>query len=321
MPVKSFIPHTRGTHRVPAFSDARAFAPNGWVKISTLAAAALLLVSSGLGWASDFKLLQDVPYLGPERAEKMDIYLPQGATEKVPAVLYIHGGGWTQGDKAQGIEKLNCQSLVKLGYAVASINYKLNTKGTADAYPQNIRDCKSALQYLRKEAGTYGLDPDRIGVAGASAGGHLAMLVAYTPKVDELQHGTLYPDVPIHVSCVITLFGIADVRKWGRRSFVQGMNHPAEQAKILELVSPITHVNSETVPTLIIHGTKDPTVPFSQAEALASIMTESNVSHRFVAVENGEHAFPLTPHQRNVQADLVPVVAEFLSEHLQRKTE
>lgn len=271
--------------------------------------------------ADEFKLLQDVPYLGPDRSEKMDIYLPLGTTERVPVVLYIHGGGWTQGDKATGIEKLNCVSLAKLGYAVASINYKLNTMGTSDAYPQNIQDCKSALQFLRREAPTYGFDPDRIAVSGASAGGHLAMLLAYTSDVVELQRGTLYPDVPVHVSCVINLFGIADVREWGHRSFVSAPMAPEERGRILDLVSPIAHVKAETVPTLIIHGTKDPTVPFSQAEALVSTLAKLDVSHRLVAVENGEHAFPFTPHPRNAQTDLVPAVAEFLGKHLKQKSD
>lgn len=284
-------------------------------KSMLLGAAGILLVGAGLIRADGFNLLQDIPYLGSERAEKMDIYLPTETTEKIPVVLYIHGGGWTQGDKAKGIEKLNCSSLAKLGYAVASINYKLNTKGTSDAYPQNIQDCKSALQFLRREAGTYGFDPEKIALAGASAGGHLAMLLAYTPDVVELQHGTLHPDVPVHVSCVINLFGIADVREWGHKSFVGASLTPEERGRILDLVSPIVHVKTETVPTLIIHGTKDPTVPFSQAEALASALAKLGVSHRLVAVENGEHAFPFTPHPRNAQTDLVPTVAQFLGEH------
>jgi acetyl esterase/lipase len=264
----------------------------------------------------DFTLHSDMPYLEPERAEKLDIYLPKAVAGKVPVVLYIHGGGWTQGDKAWGIEKPNCESFAKEGYAVVSINYKLNTKGTCDAFPQNVYDCKTAIRWIRKEAATYGFDPDRIAVAGGSAGGHLALLMAYTPDVEELNRGALYPGVPVNVSCVINLFGIVDVRKWGFRSFISDTMPLEEQQRIKELVSPITHVNSSTVPTLVIHGTKDPTVPFSQAEALVETLKEFRVPHRFISVEGGQHAFPFIPHPRNMQTDLVPPVLEFLKKHL-----
>ena len=265
----------------------------------------------------DYTLHQDIPYLGPDRAEKLDLYLPRAATGKLPVVLSIQGGGWTQGDKAWGVEKPNCIALAQAGYATASINYKLNTKGTNDAFPQNIYDCKTAIRFLRKEAATYGLDPDRIAVAGGSAGGHLAMLMAYTPQVEELSRGALYPEFPSHVSCVINLFGIADVRAWGRKSFVsEAMAASGEGKRILELVSPITHVTAASVPTLVIHGTQDPTVPFSQAEALVERLSAQAVPHRFIPVVNGEHAFPITPHPRNQQTNLVPEVVQFLKQHL-----
>jgi acetyl esterase/lipase len=320
MQMESVITCADAAPAKPIFIERSISLISGWPRATILVSAVLLIASAVVVRAGEFKLLQDVPYLGADRSEKMDIYLPVGAAERVPVVLYIHGGGWTQGDKAGGIEKLNCVSLAKLGYAVASINYKLNTKGTADAYPQNIQDCKSALQFLRREARTYGFDSDRIAVAGASAGGHLAMLLAYTPDVVELQRGTLHPEVPVHVSCVINLFGIADVREWGHRSFVSAAMSSEERGRILDLVSPIAHVKAETVPTLIIHGTKDPTVAFSQAKALAATPAKLNVSHRLVAVENGEHAFPFTPHQRNTRTDLMPAVAEFLGEHLKQKS-
>lgn len=285
---------------------------------STLVYAVTAMLLSVAAKAADpkFTIREDVPYLGMDRAEKLDIYLPKGIQGKIPVVLYIHGGGWTQGDKAWGIEKPNCESLARAGYAAVSINYKLNTKGTCDAFPQNVYDCKTAIRWIRKEAANYGFDPDRIAVAGGSAGGHLAMLMAYTPDVEELNRGALYPGVPANVSCVINLFGIADVRKWGFRSFVSDAITPEEQRRIKELVSPITHVNSSTVPTLVIHGTKDPTVPFSQAEALLETLKDSGVPHRLISIEGGQHAFPITPHPRNMQTDLRPAVMEFLKEHL-----
>ena len=292
-------------------------------------AQALLLTGLGLAPApvakaqsrttagAEYTLVPDVSYLEPSRAEKLDIYLPSGPSGAGRAVvLYIHGGGWTQGDKRLGVEKPICEALAGSGYAVVSINYQLNRPGGCEAFPQNVYDCKSALRFIRKEAATYGFDPDRVAVAGGSAGGHLALLLAYTPEVEELNRGGLYREYPAHVNCVIDLFGIPDVRRWGYRSFVGASAAPAERKRLLDLVSPITHVGAQSVPTLVIHGTKDRVVPFAQAEALVDRLRACAVPHRFVPVAEGEHAFPFTPHPRNHNTDLMPAVTAFLNENL-----
>lgn len=290
------------------------------MKTASMLTGLIFFIFLTMGWASqgvDYTHHQDISYLTPDRSEKLDLYIPKKAKGKLPVVLYIHGGGWTQGDKAWGLEKPNCEALAKAGYAVASINYKLNSKKTCDAYPQNIYDCKTAIRFLRKESATYGLDPQRIAVAGGSAGGHLAMLMAYTPEVKELNQGALYPEYSASVSCVINLFGVADVRSWGRASFVDiAKCGPQEAERILVLVSPITHITAKTVPTLVIHGSKDPTVPFTQAEALVKRLADCGVQHKFIPIENGEHAFPIIPHLRNVNTNLVPEVLLFLKQHL-----
>jgi acetyl esterase/lipase len=267
--------------------------------------------------ANGYTLIPDVPYLEPNRAEKLDIYLPLDHwTRPRPVVLYIHGGGWTQGDKAWGVEKPSCEALVRSGYAVVCINYQLNRPGDCDAFPQNIFDCKSALRFIRKEAAGYGFDPERVAVAGGSAGGHLALLLAYTPEVEELNRGALYPQYPARVCCVIDLFGIADVRTWGHRAFVSETTDPVERKRLLNLASPITHVGARSVPTLVIHGDMDHVVPFSQAQALVERLAATGVPHRFIPVAGGAHAFPFIPHPRNKKTDLMPVVTAFLREHL-----
>ena len=135
--------------------------------------------------------VSDVSYLGPDRQEKMDVYLPPDSFEgPAPAVLLIHGGGWRVGDKASKRERNFGNTLAANGYTVFSINYELNV-GERDpktgklvlshlAWPQNLYDCKSALRYLRLKAQDYGIDPDKIAVMGGSAGGHLSMMVGAT---------------------------------------------------------------------------------------------------------------------------------------------
>ena len=110
---------------------------------------------------------------------------------------------------------------------------------------------------------------------------------------------------------------VVEVREEPARAHAPPDRVRAEEAKrILELVSPITHLTAASVPTLVIHGTQDPTVPFSQAEALVKRLSELAVPHRFIPVVKGEHAFPLTPHPRNQKTNLVPEVVQFLRQHL-----
>ena len=102
----------------------------------------------------------------------------------------------------------------------------------------------------------------------------------------------MYPEYSTQLTCVIDLFGIADVRRWGFRAFI-GSGKSAEDLRILDLVSPITHVTAQTVPTLLIHGTADPRVPFSQAEALVERLNPSGVPHEFISIKAGCMPIPL----------------------------
>ncbi len=120
---------------------------------------------------------KDLAYLGPDRTEKLDLYtpanVPPGTT--LPGIVLIHGGGWTSGDKADSREADIAKALAARGYAVASINYRLGV--TADpAWVDDLRDVKTAVQFLRANASTYHIDANEIGAIGGSAGGHLALM-------------------------------------------------------------------------------------------------------------------------------------------------
>lgn len=119
------------------------------------------------------KAERDVPYVvnGHER-HVLDIYLPEKANGPLPLIIWIHGGGWRNGSK-NGCPPLR-QGYVGRGYALASINYRLSGHAT---FPAQIEDCKAAIRWLRAHAKQYGFDPDRFGVWGSSAGGHLVALV------------------------------------------------------------------------------------------------------------------------------------------------
>jgi acetyl esterase/lipase len=273
-------------------------------------------------------ILQDVTYLDASRAEKLDLYLPstRPAGTRSPAILEIHGGGWVGGDKASAREFNIGTTLAKAGYVVASINYEM-TEGRR--WPTNLHDCKNAVRFLRANADKYGIDVENIGVTGGSAGGHLALMVAYTSGVQGLEPDAPYPGVSSAVKCVVNMYGITDVRA-RRETDKEGkaVGEPRKKSALLtktidedpelwKLASPVTHVSKTSPPTLILHGTKDTTVNREQATDLAAKLKEHAVEHELVLLDGVGHSFTLQTWQRKpLPRDLRPLVVAFFDKHL-----
>src|SRR5208282_1821342 len=207
------------------------------------------------------KVLRDLDYVkdGHER-HKLDLYLPEKAEGALPVVVWIHGGGWSAGSKA------GCPAvpMVAQGSAVSSINYRLSQHATL---PAQIEDCKAAIRWLRANAKTYHLDPDRIGVWGASAGGHLVALLGTTGGVKELEGNDGNLDQSSRVQAVVDWFGPTDFRNIGKQ--LESPNSPvskllggpvSENKEKAEKASPVTYVGKDDPPFLIMHGDKDPLV-------------------------------------------------------------
>jgi acetyl esterase/lipase len=234
---------------------------------------------------TEFFFKQDVSYLAPNRAEKMDIYTPNTdrGQDCFPAVLIIHGGGWIGGDKASMREKQIAYTLVKAGYVVFSINYQLAKytkkngkveKWIIEGWPQNIYDCKTAVRYIRKNAHSLGVDPNQIGIMGSSAGGHLALLTALSANDAELNMGGLYGEFPSDVKCVVDLYGIPDVNKFGAHIFERTPNG-------LEKASPVNYLSASTPPILIIHGDKDATVNINLSKDFVDTLRLKSIIYEF----------------------------------------
>lgn len=269
--------------------------------------------------AGDFTLQSNIDYLGEGRLEKMDAYLPpESFPRPVPAMLLIHGGGWTIGDKADKRERNIGTTLAAHGIAVFSINYLLEKtevdpqgkKTIVKAWPQNFYDCKSALRFLKKESARFGIDPQRIGVMGGSAGGHLAMLVGVTRQVEEMNRGGLYLDQDNRVRCIINLYGIPDVHKFQSRSFAGAT--PEETARNLNMASPCTYFGVLTPPMLILHGDADKIVNVEMSRELDRQLTAKGIVHEYVEVPGAPHTFHLEPKEM----DLRPVTLKFLDTYL-----
>jgi acetyl esterase/lipase len=273
---------------------------------------------------------QDVAFLASDRAEKLDLYLPaaRDKSTRSPAILIIHGGGWIGGDKAAGREFNIGTTLAAAGYVCASVNYKLDGD---DRWPTNLFDCKNAVRFLRASADKYQIDGDRIGVIGGSAGGHLALMVAYTSDVKELTPSdSPYKNVSDRIRCVVDLYGITDPRT-RRKTDEQGNpigpprsssallpnTSPTSHADAWRLTAPVAHVSAKTPPTLIIHGTADTTVNREQATQLASQLESAHVEHQLIMLEGIGHTFDLQKWRgKPLPQDLRPVVIKFFDKHL-----
>lgn len=263
--------------------------------------------------ADEVRIEHDVDYLGPDRKEKADLYLPANpkAEDKFPAVLMIHGGGWSGGDKGANREINIGTTLAQNGYVGMSINYALVGKtdppGIA-TWPQNIHECKLAVRWLRDNAERYHIDPDNIGVIGGSAGGHLAAMVTLTGN-------QLNPpgEGDTSVKCGVDLYGPV---LWFEQRDLRMFRKTREEApELYREADPRTYATKDAAPLLIIHGTADGTVPVADSEALAASLKAAGATHHLEIVPDAKHSFHLQPPQK----DLRPLVLGFFDKYLKGK--
>jgi len=254
---------------------------------------------------------RDVAYLPADRNEKLDLYLPAARPKTVrsPAVVIIHGGGWTGGDKGAAREINIGTNLALNGYVGVSINYALSTGGKT-TWPQNLHDCKTAVRWLRKHADRLQVDPDRIGVIGGSAGGHLAAMVAVTGPGDDLDPAEPYGEFSCRVQCAVDLYGPAVLLERGDTKMLGKTR--AEAPELYRAASPTTYADQSDPPILILHGTADKTVDLQQSELFAAALKRAGAQHELVVIEGAPHTFHLQPKQR----DLRPLVLGFFDTHL-----
>ncbi|MDA0834305.1 MAG: alpha/beta hydrolase [Planctomycetota bacterium] len=268
------------------------------------------------------KIITDVAYLGADRAEKMDLYLPANyeGEGKHPAVLIIHGGGWYAGDKGAEREINIGTTLAKSGYICASINYLLAEnqndefmKTLATVWPKNLHDCKTAVRFLRKSSARLHIDPDHIGVIGGSAGGHLTAMVGLTDPDDGLDPTGLYDGHSCQVQAIVPLYGGYDLVALAKdRKMYDGLSD--ELKALCVKASPVTYASDDDPPVLLLHGTADDQVPVSQSELFYKTMQKTTVSSELVIIEGAPHSFHLQPKER----DLRELIIGFFDTHLQK---
>lgn len=256
-----------------------------------------------------------VSYLPEGRAEQADLYLPKNRDPAVrsPAVVVIHGGGWTGGKRNAGREYNIGTTLAAHGYVAMSIDYLLATEDKP-SWPMNIHDCKTAVRWLRANADRLQIDAKHIGAIGGSAGGHLVALLATSGNVPELDPPGSYADVSCAIQCAVPMYGAAEVRDTPNAKLMIGKTKDEDPAAY-RLASPIASADPKDPPFLILHGTGDKLVPVEQSEILAEALKKVGVEQELVIVEGAPHSFDLQPKQR----DLRPLVLAFFDKHLKPK--
>ncbi|HVU08346.1 MAG TPA: alpha/beta hydrolase [Verrucomicrobiae bacterium] len=270
------------------------------------------------------------------KEQKLNAFLPEGFTHPAAAVVDIHGGWFYGGGPAMAFNQVGgWQIFSRHGLAIFSIQYRLGTQG---GFPQNIRDCRNAIRFIRKNAKRFNIDPDRILVTGGSAGGHLSLMVAMVPE--DFDDGGPTPElegVSARVSGSFSFIPPTDfVRFWNEgpndvitnadgiisfhppddgipndsrphlRVLFHGVTPDTEEHKALYTnMCPIGQVHRDVPPLLICDGEKDPIVPGLEGKELCEELKAVGADATYWMSPNGGHAYPSGPGFDKVLNDFV----------------
>lgn len=259
---------------------------------------------------------RDVAYASVSAAQKLDLYLPQG-DGPFPLVVNVHGGGFMMGDKAGPDATSTFDQLLANGFAVASINYRLSKEAKA---PAQIQDVKAAVRFLRANAATYKINPDKIGAWGGSAGGSLVVLLGTSCGVAQLEGTELgNADQSSCVQAVVDWFGPIDFLTMDTQ--FTGTSCPAnhndaaspesqlvggpiqENKALVQAINAITYVSPKTPPFVIQHGTADCNVPPAQSKQLYDALVGAIGADRVVLtlIEGAGHGGAQFTEAANMQ--------------------
>jgi acetyl esterase/lipase len=267
------------------------------------------------------KVERNIPYVeNGHRNQVLDLFLPEQPSDKpLPLMVWIHGGAWTAGTQANP----PVLYLISKGFAVASIQHRFSQQAI---WPAQGYDCKAAIRFLRANAAKYKFDPDRFGVGGDSSGGHLAAFVGTSGDVEEMEGDLGNTNVSSRVQAVVDWFGPTDLtlmaQQSGPRSMIQHNTPSSPESRLLggmvqekldlaKTANPLTYIDKNDPPFLIMHGDNDQLVPLGQSVLLAKALIDAGVEVTMKTIPGASHE---GPQFRNAESQRL--IEEFLSRKL-----
>lgn len=271
----------------------------------------------------------DIPYANQSPTQKLDIYLPENGDGPFPVIVVIHGGAWSIGDKGD-VQNLPMLKAIERGYGVVSINYRLSSEAL---FPAQIYDCKTALRFIKANAGSYLLDKTRIAAWGGSAGGHLSALLGTSAGIltlEDTSTGNL--DENTKIQAVVDWYGpTEDFLKMDEELIETGNgvpDHSLEESPesrllgkkitdvpdLVKSASPMTYITPDVPNFLIQHGYHDELVPVQQSIHFAAELERVAGKDKVILEifkNNVHHADPFFETDENVSR-----VLDFLDSHI-----
>ncbi len=249
--------------------------------------------------------LKDVSY-GSDPAQKMDVYLPANrSSSNTKALVLIHGGAWISGDKADFNDVITALKPLLPDFAFFNINYRLAAFPNVNVWPTQVNDVNAALSFINSKASDYLVNTSKMGIGGASAGAHLALIKAYQS--------------PANFKAVADLFGPTDMKDMYNSNpsyqmvlglFMSGT--PTANPSAYTSASPLYMVNTNTPPTIIFHGTLDNLVPVHQSDSLNNRLANFNITRQYVKYVGAGHGWTGSD-----LTDTYLKLAAFIKQHVQ----
>ena len=267
------------------------------------------------------RMRRNLTYGPHAERNRLDLYLPPAGL-RAPVIIWLHSGGWYTGGRGNGGP---ARAMVERGYAVAAVAYRVS--GDA-VFPAQIEDCQRAVRWLRAHATEYGLDADRIGVWGYSAGGHLAALLATAPNAFAAAADDPNRHLPATVNAICAQAAPTDLVNWDAQALPNPAvvaNEPGsmvarllgatplENSAAAARASPITHASRSSAPVFLVHGDRDRAVPPRQSAAFLAALKAAGVESTLHVVPGGGHADET--FTRGLPLD---AIAAFFDRHLKR---
>jgi len=249
--------------------------------------------------AENMVYLDGIPYGNADgHPLLMDIFYKKDAPKPMPVVLWVHGGGWSDPNLTRKYRpELQLGELARRGFLIASIDYRLCPEFV---FPAQIEDCKCAVRYLRAHAQTYGLDPERIGAWGESAGGHLVGLLGATAHVKEFEGTGGWQEYSSAVQAVCDWYGPNDMIK-SAQTREGGTDSPLftklfggsfqEKEELIWAASPIRYAQMPMPAYLLMHGDADRLVPYWQSQNYFDALEAAGNDAELITVHGQGHGF------------------------------